>query len=286
MPREGLNSISLAGEQMRGSSPFYERGISPEQRFWKRVKKTDSGCWIWMGHIHKDGHPEFRVASHGICRMAYVYSWIIHFGDIPNGLHVRHVCDNRLCVNPGHLYLGKKPVKKKPDEERFWSKVRKAEAGCWNWTKGSGSSGYANLKLSNGKSMSVHRYSWELHNGPIPDNLWVLHKCDNRVCVRPDHLFLGTPQDNALDMVAKGRNLPAVLASRQRPGVLNAKAKLDDDKVREIRDLRSSGMVYREIASRFGVSLETCMAVVKGKTWKHVKAYESDPESLFAEGTQ
>lgn len=95
-------------------------------------------------------------------------------------------------------------------ELRFWEKVEKTD-GCWNWTacvlKGyKGFTGGYGLFGIGGKSFLVHRLSWEINNGRIPDGLCVLHTCDNRKCVNPEHLFLGTRGDNARDMVLKGRN--------------------------------------------------------------------------------
>jgi hypothetical protein len=87
-------------------------------------------------------------------------------------------------------------------EERFWAKVRTSK-GCWEWTACT-RNGYGRLGL-NGGVADAHRLSWEMHYGQIPNGLCVLHHCDNRLCVRPDHLFLGTRGDNIADMDAKGR---------------------------------------------------------------------------------
>lgn len=89
-----------------------------------------------------------------------------------------------------------------PIEDRFWAKVNKADE-CWEWTGSRVWNGYGQFR--NGKVVYAHRYAYELWFGPIPDGLLVCHVCDNRSCVRPEHLFLGDYQDNAQDASKKGR---------------------------------------------------------------------------------
>lgn len=86
----------------------------------------------------------------------------------------------------------------------FWDCVAKTEL-CWIWTASKNSDGYGGLKLD-GKSKKAHRVSWEMHNGPIPPGMHVLHRCDNPPCVRPDHLFLGTHKKNMEDRELKKRH--------------------------------------------------------------------------------
>jgi hypothetical protein len=89
--------------------------------------------------------------------------------------------------------------------ERFWSNVEKS-AECWRWMGLKDKDGYGRHRPGTGTAyMKAHRFSWLIHEGEIPPKLSVLHRCDKPDCVRPDHLFLGTHQDNMDDMVRKGR---------------------------------------------------------------------------------
>lgn len=135
--------------------------------------------------------------------------------------------------------------------------------GCWNWTgtKFGFGHGVFKCKAFHPTAIPASRASWIMHRGPIPDGLWVLHRCDNPSCVNPAHLFLGTCQDNVDDMVAKERNN----RGEDRP-----EAKLTEDAVRKMRDLRRWGVPFRIIAAEFGVSLNAAVLAIKGETWKHV----------------
>lgn len=89
--------------------------------------------------------------------------------------------------------------------KRFWKKVQKTDT-CWIWTAYKNRQGYGRIGTSAAKAMNAHRVSWVIHKGSIPDAYFVCHSCDNTSCVNPDHLFLGTRQDNINDMMIKKRS--------------------------------------------------------------------------------
>ncbi len=144
--------------------------------------------------------------------------------------------------------------------ERFWSKVNKTDT-CWNWTAYKNKKGYGDFGMGATKTVASHRFSWELHFGPIPDGLCVCHHCDNPACVRPDHLFLGTQADNGADMRRKKRE-------RHPSGGEASGAKLSLSNVLEIRSTYRPGDNLSRIARKYGVHRITIYDVVQYKTWK------------------
>jgi hypothetical protein len=149
-------------------------------------------------------------------------------------------------------------------EERFWEKVSVGgDDDCWEWTAAK-SGGYG--RIGDGKnSLIATRVSWEIHNGEIPEGKHVCHRCDNPPCVNPNHLFLGTHDENMIDMASKGRR------ARKAVGVENGLSKLNPKKVREIRRKYATlKYTYKELANTYGVASPTIISVVKRLTWKHV----------------
>jgi len=94
-------------------------------------------------------------------------------------------------------------------EDRFFSKIHKLDT-CWIWTDSVNNAGYGRIRV-NRKDKMAHRISWEIHNGPIPEGMWVLHNCDNPPCVNPEHLWLGNHLDNVRDKVNKNRQARGIL---------------------------------------------------------------------------
>lgn len=152
------------------------------------------------------------------------------------------------------------PLDKALLERRFWSKVSKTD-GCWLWLGTISKNGYGNFGVG-GKNHGAHRVAYRLTRGAIPDGMYVLHKCDNRACVNPDHLVLGTHEDNVADTVAKGRNIR---------GERHPNARLTVETVLLIRKLcTEQWMSYEQVSKQLGVPLTTIAAVAKGDAWKHV----------------
>ena len=153
-------------------------------------------------------------------------------------------------------------------EKRFWEKVKKSGGDdCWEWTAYRTPFGYGRFSsvCNRGKpriTVNAHRFSWEIHNGKIPDNVCVLHHCDNPPCCNPRHLFLGTRQDNMADMVRKGRAAKQI-------GESNPRSFLTEDVVLNIRKL-SKTHTPPQIGRKFNISRQLASKIVTYKIWRHV----------------
>jgi hypothetical protein len=154
-----------------------------------------------------------------------------------------------------------------PVMERFWPKVDRSDPdGCWLWT-GSTSSGYGQMSSRHGHPpLAAHRVAYENLVGPIAPGLHVCHHCDTPACVRPGHLFLGTPAENLADMRAKGRGSPP--PRNDQTGERGSNAKLTWAAVAEIRGLAAQGVMQKALARQFRVSDATISEVVRGRRWK------------------
>ena|SRR5882724_683350 len=145
--------------------------------------------------------------------------------------------------------------------ERFYEKISVDASGCWMW-HGAWSGPYGML-LFLGKMRGAHVVSYLLHCGEIPDGIQVLHTCDKGRCVNPEHLFLGTQQDNMNDKVVKGR---------QAEGEDNGRAVLTENEVLEIRRLLAEGSLRQyEIANRFDVDPKTITNIKHRRQWRYLQ---------------
>lgn len=147
-------------------------------------------------------------------------------------------------------------------EQRFYSKVT-IKDGCWHWNAHKSKSGYGRLTIQS-KEYTAHRLSWMIHYGEIPYGLFVCHKCDNPSCTNPEHLFLGTAKDNAIDRNRKNRH-------RDDSGEKHPSAKLTNRDVIHIRRRLEQGIQGKTLAQEFGVSRMTISNIKTGRKWSSVQ---------------
>lgn len=183
---------------------------------------------------------------------------------------------SRQCSNT-KSHIGRKPRPlARTVEERFWIKVDKS-GDCWLWTSATDSGGYPIFSLPGHRSIRVHRYMWEMHNGAIPENMFICHTCDVRNCIRIDHLFVGSHDENMQDMVNKDRQ---VKGDRQwqrahpemvKHGEQRSNAKLTDQDVRDIRNRVANGERKKALAAEYNVSSGAISHIIYKRSWTHVE---------------
>lgn len=197
---------------------------------------------------------------------------------------------SEATVTLSHNFIGINPSKK--DTSRFWEKVEVlGEDDCWEWKASKVRGGYGQFWI-HGEQVKSHRVAWIITNGQIPLGMLACHKCDNPGCCNPNHLFMGSHKDNAVDKVKKGRAAtgdkngarikPEKLArgdrngSRLHPerlvrGESHASAVFDAQTVRLIRFVYGNGgYTHKMLSGIFNVRPSTIHTIVNRKTWKHI----------------
>lgn len=139
--------------------------------------------------------------------------------------------------------------------ERFWAKVRKTKS-CWLWTAGLRAQGYGGFRVRGRGTIGAHIFSYEMIHGDTPKGLWILHRCDNKACVNPEHLYAGTPKDNARDR------------SERNP----KSRKLTLGQADEIRRAYALGQIMqKDLAEKYGICRTSVTHIIGGKTYNQSK---------------
>lgn len=231
-------------------------------------------CWQWQGALDSLGYARCSFPHHGGADRAYKAVLLIQGFEVPPRAFLKQKCLNRACVRPSHVVV-RDPAN---PEGHFWESVDKTggpiqphmKTRCWPWTAGKDDKGYGLFTMQRPglRSRSVHasRAVLLFANPELPEFSYVCHKCDNPACVRPSHLFLGTPKDNAHDMADKGRKAL---------GESSGSAKLTEEAVRDIRanysKVRKLGRTAKYFAAKYGVTNAAIKYVARGDTWAHIK---------------
>lgn len=240
----------------------------PVETYINNHMKIDSnGCWVWQLSHTENQCPIGNLNGKRILPRTVLYR--NKYGAHPDSL--RSICNNVACINPEHFIDTKTAVGR---QRLFEAKVHiNSATGCWEWSGGTNNIGYGMFTKQSGGMMTAHRAAWEIYKGDIPKGKHVLHTCDNRCCVNPEHLWLGTHTENMQDMHSKGR--------RKKGGVYA----LPKEQVQLVKRLRDSGASLSEVYEQTGVCLNTIIAITRGEynpkrpgpnkpTEKYLKAVE------------
>jgi hypothetical protein len=184
-------------------------------------------------------------------------------GPLAKNQRVTHSCDDINCVNPAHLLVYESGINQNGN---FWVKVDRSggPTACWPWLGAKTSRGYGAFTAGfKGKTYPAHRFAYMLWNeiGELDPKVFACHTCDNRECVNPAHIFLGSHRDNMDDMKAKERN-PF--------GVSHGCAKLSEQDIQDICRLYSDGTTVVKLGRLYGVAPAHISGILRGKSWGHL----------------
>lgn len=157
----------------------------------------------------------------------------------------------------------RKVIRSGSDIDRLLAKMEVNEqTGCWEWRASLNTNGYGQFRFR-ARPQQAHRVSWILHNGEIQRGAYVLHRCDNPLCINPAHLFLGDQSDNANDAVSKGR-----WGKRGRKGEAHGRAKITEA---DVRAIRASVEPASHLADRYGISVSAVRHIKMRRSWINVE---------------
>ncbi len=140
-------------------------------------------------------------------------------------------------------------------------------SGCWLWSDAGDKNGYGRIQIGKGNTLKAHRISHLLFNGPVPNDLLIIHNCDTPPCVNPKHLRLGTIADNNKDMMSRGRY---VCGGKPHPGEKNGRAKLTEKDVNQIRFDYLMSKKMTVMAQKYGVHVSVIDRICHNRSWKHL----------------
>lgn len=233
--------------------------LQDRERFSRYVQKEAAGCWHWLGAKTPQGHGVFRYR--GTTIPAHRFSLLMLGTELAGRMAWR--CSTIGCVNPQHVYT------RTPRAELLERRSVSA-SGCWEWPGSTITNGYGTVAFGR-RAYLLHRLSYEIFVNPVPRGQCVLHRCDNKLCYNPEHLFLGTKAENNADRHAKGRTACGETIARHMRGRLNVGAKLTDDDVRRIRTLCSNGTSQSAVAAQFSIDRSEISRIVSRERWAHVE---------------
>lgn len=147
---------------------------------------------------------------------------------------------------------------------KFWNLVNRCGDSCWSWMMSKTKRGYG-VFYFNGRRTTAHRFAYASSRGPIPENMCVCHTCDNPGCVNPDHLYLGTHNDNMRDKAERKRVVSNPLKAER-----HWNAKLKNQDVIEIRNLWKQGWKQKDIGNKFGITARYVCEIVGRRCWRSI----------------